>query len=176
MVVLRLAAAANLPSPEEAARMVAGKGASPGKPQKNSAAPSPAGGLESFAGIVAYLDELREVNLQVELERYVRPGPVRMGYFACELEESAPSDLLSRLKTFLERETDEAWVVEQIMTGAETIRQTETRTREERFAAAAAHPAIEAALKSIPGATIVDVTEPVQTGDNIIDLNSRRQA
>ncbi len=176
MVVLRLAAAANLPSPEEAARMIAEKGGTPGKPDTHAATPSPAGGLESFAEIVALLDEQRRVNLQVELERYVRPGPIRFGYFSCELEEAAPADLLARLKAFLEKESGEDWVVEQIRTSSETIRQTETRTREERFASAAAHPAVADALKSIPGATIVDVAEPVQAADNVIDLNSRRTA
>ncbi|KCZ54115.1 hypothetical protein HY29_03310 [Hyphomonas beringensis] len=183
MIILRLSAAANLPSPEEAARMIAEKGASPGKSEQHGMAPSPAGGLESFAEIVAYLGELREVNLQVELERYVRPGPVRYGYFSCQLEDSAPGDVLARLKGFLERESGEDWVVEQIRTGAETMRQTEIRTREEKFASAAEHPAVADALKSIPGITIVDVTEPADApeqdgadGDNVIDLNSRRTA
>jgi DNA polymerase III subunit gamma/tau len=176
MIILRLAAAANLPSPEEAARMIAEPGGAPGKPEQHGMAPSPAGGLESFAQIVAYLGEHREVNLQVELERYVRPGPVRYGYFSCELEDNAPNDLLARLKAFLERDTGDDWVVEQIRTNAETMRQTEIRTREEMFASAAAHPAVADALKSIPGITIVDVTEPAASDGNVIDLNSRRSA
>lgn len=176
MIILRLAAAAHLPSPEEAARMIAESGGAPGKPEQHGMAPSPAGGLESFAQIVAYLGEHREVNLQVELERYIRPGPVRYGYFSCELEDNAPNDLLARLKAFLERDTGDDWVVEQIRTNAETMRQTEIRTREELFASAAAHPAVADALKSIPGITIVDVTEPAASDGNVIDLNSRRSA
>jgi len=176
MIILRLAAAANLPSPEEAARMIAESGGAPGKPEQHGMAPSPAGGLESFAQIVTYLGEHREVNLQVELERYIRPGPVRYGYFSCELEDNAPNDLLARLKAFLERDTGDDWVVEQIRTNAETMRQTEIRTREELFASAAAHPAVADALKSIPGITIVDVTEPAASDGNVIDLNSRRSA
>ena len=176
MIILRLAAAANLPSPEEAARMIAESGGAPGKPEQHGVAPSPAGGLESFAQIVTYLGEHREVNLQVELERYIRPGPVRYGYFSCELEDNAPNDLLARLKAFLERDTGDDWVVEQIRTNAETMRQTEIRTREELFASAAAHPAVADALKSIPGITIVDVTEPAASDGNVIDLNSRRSA
>jgi DNA polymerase-3 subunit gamma/tau len=156
--------------------MIAESGGAPGKPEQHGMAPSPAGGLESFAQIVAYLGEHREVNLQVELERYVRPGPVRYGYFSCELEGNAPNDLLARLKAFLERDTGDDWVVEQIRTNAETMRQTEIRTREELFASAAAHPAVADALKSIPGITIVDVTEPPTSDGNVIDLNSRRSA
>ena len=182
MVILRLVAAAGLPSPEEAARMIAeGRGA-PGKPEAKAEAPPDAGGLDSFESIVSRLDELREVNLLVEMERYVRPGPIRFGRFTCELEQGAPSDVLARLKSFLERETGEDWEVQQIRGGAETIRAAEIRTREEKFASAAAHPAVAAALKSLPGATIVDVADapepsagPVDDG-NVINLESRRKA
>ncbi|MEZ5998760.1 MAG: DNA polymerase III subunit gamma/tau [Hyphomonas sp.] len=187
MVILRLVAAAGLPSPEEAARMVAeGKGTPPGKGGKPLKAPPEPGGLASFDAIVSRLADLREINLQVELERYVRPGPVRLGHFTCELEAEAASDLLARLKSFLERETDMDWTVEQIRGGAETIRAAEIRTREEKFASAAEHPAVAAALKSLPGATIVDVAEAGAAdapdpaippdAENVIDLNSRRKA
>ncbi|HPF22022.1 MAG TPA: DNA polymerase III subunit gamma/tau [Hyphomonas sp.] len=183
MVILRLVASAGLPSPEEAARMIAeGRGA-PGKPDPKPEAPPDAGGLETFESIVSRLAELREVNLQVEMERYVRPGPIAFGRFTCELEPNAPSDVLARLKSFLERETGEDWEVLQIRGGAETIRAAEIRTREEKFAAAAAHPAVAAALKSLPGATIVDVADapepstsaPADDG-NVINLDSRRKA
>ena len=183
MVILRLVAAAGLPSPEEAARMIAEGKASPGKPEQQAEAPPEAGGLDSFEGILAHLTDLREINLQVELERYVRPGPVRFGYFTCELEPNAPSDVLARLKAFLERETGEDWTVEQIRGGAETIRAAEIRTREEMFASAAAHPTVAAALQSLPGATIVDVLEAEAAraeipadATNVIDLESRRKA
>ena len=120
----------------------------------------------------------------VELERYVRPGPVRFGHFTCELEPNAPAGLLARLKTFLENETGEDWAVDQIRGGAETIRAAEIRTREEKFAEAATHPAVAAALRSLPGATIVDVAdaaapaEPPMPADttNVIDLSTRRKA
>ncbi|MEZ5967518.1 MAG: DNA polymerase III subunit gamma/tau [Hyphomonas sp.] len=184
MVILRLVAAAGLPSPEEAARMIAEGKASPGKAAAPlEASPAP-GGLASFDAIVSRLAELREVNLQVEMERYVRPGPVRFGHFTCELEPNAPAGLLARLKTFLENETGEDWAVDQIRGGAETIRAAEIRTREEKFADAAAHPAVAAALRSLPGATIVDVADaaapdaaplPADT-TNVIDLSTRRKA
>jgi DNA polymerase-3 subunit gamma/tau len=183
MVILRLVASAGLPSPEEAARMIAEGKASPGKPEAQAEAPPDAGGLDSFDSILAHLTELREINLQVELERYVKPGPITYGHFTCELEAAAPADVLARLKSFLERQTGDDWVVEQIRGGAETVRAAEIRTKEERFASAAAHPLIAAALNSLPGATIVDVIDEDRTrveapadAENVIDLNSRRQA
>jgi len=183
MVVLRLVAAAGLPSPEEAARMIAEGKASPGKPEPQAEAPPDAGGMDSFDSILARLTELREINLQVEMERYIKPGPIAFGRFTCELEPAAPSDVLARLKSFLERETGEEWVVEQIRGGAETVRAAEIRTEQERFAAAAAHPIVAAALKSLPGATIVKVEDEDRgsrgarpDADNVIDLDARRKA
>ncbi|KCZ92946.1 DNA polymerase III subunit gamma/tau [Hyphomonas johnsonii] len=180
MVVLRLAAACALPSPEEAARLIAAGGSTPpGKPDATGEAAHASGDLESFAGIVARLDELREVNLQVELEKFVRPGHVEAGRLDCELEPGAPADLLARLRKFLEYETGIDWAVSQVSGGGETVRQAEIRSREERHASAAAHPAVAAALKSLPGAVIVDVIEPAPLesdagGDNVIRLNARR--
>jgi len=180
MVLLRLAAASRLPSPEEAARMIAAGGsASPGKPDAPPEVPHPPGGIASFADIIARLDELREVKLHVELERFVRPATITPGQLACELEPNAPADLLARLRKFLEYETEMDWTVTQVSGGGETVRQLEIRSREERFASAAAHPAVIAALQSLPGATIVDVIEPQPLesdapADNVISLSSRR--
>ncbi|WP_430403871.1 DNA polymerase III subunit gamma/tau [Hyphomonas sp.] len=180
MVLLRLSAASRLPSPEEAARMIAAGGsASPGKPDAPQEAPPQPGGIASFADIIVRLDELREVNLQVELERFVRPAAITPGHLACELEPNAPADLLARLRKFLEYETGMDWTVQQVSGGGETVRQIEIRTRQERFASAAAHPAVIAALQNLPGATIVDVIEPQPLesdapADNVISLNSRR--
>jgi DNA polymerase III subunit gamma/tau len=180
MVLLRLSAASRLPSPEEAARMIAAGGsASPGKPDPPPEAPPQPGGIASFADIIARLDELREVKLQVELERFVRPAAITPGHLACELELNAPADLLARLRKFLEYETEMDWTVTQVSGGAETVRQLEIRSREERFASAAAHPAVVAALQNLPGATIVDVIEPQPLesdapADNVISLSSRR--
>ncbi|WP_321488650.1 DNA polymerase III subunit gamma/tau [uncultured Hyphomonas sp.] len=183
MVILRLVASAGLPSPEEAARMIAEGKASPGKSEAQAEAPPDPGGLDSFDSILAHLTALREINLQVEMERYVKPGPITYGHFTCEMEAAAPPDVLARLKSFLERQTGDDWVVEQIRGGAETVRAAEIRTKEERFASAAAHPLIAAALNSLPGATIVDVVDEDRASpeipadaENVIDLNSRRQA
>ena len=159
--------------------IAAGGSAPPGKPDAPPEAPHPPGGIASFADIIARLDELREVNLQVELERFVRPATITSGHLACELEPNAPADLLARLRKFLEYETEMDWTVTQVSGGGETVRQLEIRSREERFASAAAHPAVIAALQNLPGATIVDVIEPQPLesdapADNVISLSSRR--
>jgi DNA polymerase-3 subunit gamma/tau len=59
MVILRLVASASLPSPEEAARMIAEGKASPGKPEAQAETPPDAGGLDNFDSILAHLTELQ---------------------------------------------------------------------------------------------------------------------
>jgi hypothetical protein len=54
--------------------MIAEGKASPGKPEAQAEAPPDAGGLDNFDSILAHLTALREINLQVEMERYVKPA------------------------------------------------------------------------------------------------------
>jgi DNA polymerase-3 subunit gamma/tau len=183
MVVLRLVAASNLPSPEEAARMIAEASRPPGKDAPPLEAPPQApGGIHTFADIVAALSAAREVALQVDTERYIRAGDVRPGFLACALAPGAPPGLAGRLKSFLDDETGLDWLIEEAETSAESMRERERREKAERIAEASKHPFIAATLKAIPGAEILDVTDdtpalenPAPEG-NVIDIRTRRPA
>jgi DNA polymerase-3 subunit gamma/tau len=183
MVVLRLVAASSLPSPEEAARMIAEASRPPGKDETPLEAPPQApGGIHTFADIVAALAAAREVALQVDTERYIRAGDVRAGFLACALAPGAPPGLAGRLKSFLDDETGLDWLIEEAETSAESMRERERREKAERIAEASAHPFIAATLKAIPGAEILDVTDdtaelenPAPEG-NVIDIRTRRPA
>jgi DNA polymerase-3 subunit gamma/tau len=183
MVVLRLAAASSLPSPEEAARMIAEGARSPGKPEAPlEPAPGAAGGIASFADIVRALTEAREVALQVDTERFIRFASVSAGRLSYALAPGAPTGLAGRLKTFLDNETSLDWQVTESETDAESLRERERREKAERIAAAKEHPFIAATLNAIPGAVILDVTDdtpplenPAPEG-NVIDIRTRRPA
>ena len=196
MVVLRLVAAANLPSPEEAARMLAtGGGASGegGKFEPPSAAPSPDSGvtsgaqsvvqlvqpsqekMASFRDVLDHLDTRKEARLWGEARKYIRAENFRPGRLVCAVDPGAPKDLLRRLTDFLEYETDMDWDVALSESAVETQKETETRQREEQFAEAAQHPDIAAALAALPGAKIVDVEtsaplDPAAMTDNVVPL------
>jgi DNA polymerase-3 subunit gamma/tau len=182
MIILRLAAASGLPSPEEAARMIAEGSHPPGKDAAPLETPPQApGGLSTFADIVRALTEAREVALQVDTERFIRPAAVREGYLAYALAPGAPSGLPGRLKAFLDAGTGIDWTVEQTGTGSESIRERERRERAERIAEAARHPLIAATLQAIPGAEIIDVEIPGPLenegeGGNVIPFKTRRPA
>ena len=183
MVVLRLAAASRLPSPEEAARMIAEGARSPGKPDAPlEPAPGGAGGISSFADIVRSLTEAREVALQVDTERFIRFASVSAGKLSYAIAPGAPPGLAGRLKTFLDNETSLDWQITESETDAESLRERERREKAERIAAAKEHPFIAATLNAIPGAVILDVTDdtpPLENQapeGNVIDIRTRRPA
>ena len=183
MVVLRLVAASGLPSPEEAARMIAEGARPPGKVGSPlEAPPSAPGGIASFADIVSALTIAREVALQVDTERFIRFASVSAGHLSYALAPGAPAGLAGRLKIFLDNETGLDWQITESETDAESLRERERREKAERIAAASEHPLIAATLKAIPGAVILDVTDepsPIENppaADNVIQLKTRRSS
>lgn len=178
MVVLRLAAAASLPSPEEAARLLASGagGVASGAAGKPEISATPGTGLPAVAGnpatyhpgipqnfkeIVALMDAHREVILSGQVETYIRPVNLQMTRFLVDVKKGAPADLVPRIADFLVAATGYEWEVlrsnEQV--NVETIRETRTRNRAEQIELAAKHPAVQEALVLFPGAEIIDVRD-----------------
>lgn len=181
MVVLRLVAAANLPSPEEAARMLVssagGATGDAGKPEAAYAADT-SGPLNTLDDVITRLDARKEARLWGEVRQYLRAETFEQGRLVCALAEGAAPDLLRRLTDFLERETDMDWDVAYAATEAETAREREARLREARFATARNHPSVAAALAALPGAEIVAVEgiEPLEQTDlpdNVVPLKRK---
>jgi DNA polymerase III subunit gamma/tau len=192
MVVLRLVSAARLPSPEEAARLLNGGGASgnAGKPEGPGASPS--GGAQAvvqlvqpseqamanFRDVLDRLDSRKEARLWGEARKYIRAENFRPGRLICAVDPGAPKDLLRRLTDFLEYETDMDWDVALSASSVETQKETETRVRGELLADAAQHPDVAAALAALPGAKVVDVEnsaplDPATLTDNVVPLKRR---
>lgn len=200
MVVLRLAAAAGLPSPEDAMKMLAGGAAvSPPKPHPERAGrPAPAEGpvssaaspaqqeagdilrMSSLREIIFELEARREISLKYEIERFVRPSEVSFGHFRYTAAPNAPPNLSQKIKDWLEATSGVEWKVEQSGDGAgESTSERRTRRRVEKLQAAAALPRVAEALRVFPGARVLRVDEPdaqedmedVPAGDNIIHVD-----
>lgn len=189
MVVLRLVAAASLPSPEEAARMLAQSSAgstgvasgTAGKPETPAQAHStPDAQLAAFTDVIALLDHHKQVRLWGEVRQYVRAEEYQFGRLICWLKEGAPSDLLRRLTDFLEDATDSHWDVSLAISKEETQKEFEARERQIRFDEAAKHPEVAAALAALPGAEIVEVEDikPLEHSDmpdNVVPLRANQK-
>ncbi len=198
MVVLRLVAAAQLPSPEEAARMLANASSNGGGASGDAGKPADTGGVvallrpaaaaipahefrfKDFDQVIARLGELKEARLWGEVRQYIRAETFTHGHLTCAVEAGAPDDLLRRLTDFLEDETDSDWDVQVARASeVETVKERDARRRDELFERTRQLPEVAAALKALPGAEIVDVqTSPAletsTAGDNVVPLHPKK--
>ncbi len=190
MVVLRLAAVTSLPSPEDAARMLAAGAAVSGpksqpEPQRaleraEAQAPTSVSApaqhqeddpgevvrLSSLREIVAELEARREISLKYEIERFVRPAEIDFGHFSYAAAPNAPANLSQRIKDWLESVTGVEWDVEQAGGAAsESVKERRKRRYDEKLSAAASHPRIAEALRVFPGARVLRVEEAEQADD-----------
>ena len=183
MAIIRLMAAASLPSPEDAARLLAGgvtgtasgagaaapQAPAPG-PQGQAGAPEPepeaeaddATGPASLDELVALVDRERDIALKRDVERYVRPVTVRAPKLIFEAAKGAPSDLGGRLSAFLQDQTGARWLVDgnADARGGETLHERRVREHRETLERAERDPAMVRLLTLFPGAELLSVEAP----------------
>ncbi|WP_417495516.1 DNA polymerase III subunit gamma/tau [Maricaulis sp.] len=187
MTLLRLVAASMLPPPEDAARLLASQPPAapdreaPGKPEPAAA---PAGaeaaldaeagttdtpgvqqGPDTFEALIAMLQERRDIILQLDVERCVRPVSFKPGAMTYQPAEDAPSDLAQRLSKRLQEWTETRWMIlaDANARGGETWSERRQRGKQERMADIRSDPAVEEAMRLFPGAEIVRVIEAATT-------------
>jgi DNA polymerase-3 subunit gamma/tau len=171
MAVVRLCAAANLPSPEEAARMLRS-----GPAPETHPAPE-AGGPKKFEDVVALLDQHRLVGLQSDVERYVQIMEFAPGRIVFAPGEGAPSDLAAKLGRTLKDLTGDAWDVRSERgKGIESLAAARAREQAAALAELKRHPFIADALAAFPGAEIVDVRDPPQEKPGeVVDMKRKKE-
>jgi DNA polymerase-3 subunit gamma/tau len=190
MLLIRLAYAADLPGPEEALKALkdgrpltggsgggapargpssgggGGGGAVARAPQTLPAADT-APGLpdpQSFEAAVALIGERRDISLQLDVQRYVRPVSFKPGAIVFEPAPGAPADLARRLSSRLKEWTGRTWLIAANGAGGgETLIEQEKKARAAERAAIEADPFVQAVLTAFPGAQIgeVRITAPV---------------
>jgi len=194
MVLVRLAYAADLPTPDEALRALKDGAPLPaGGPPAPSPGPSapatsgnmalassqprpqprpdPNGGapalrLRRFEDVVAFASEKREIVLKAALEREVRLVRFEEGSIELSLAEGGSKTIANDLARALQQWTGQRWMVAlSSEQGAPTLREQADAAERERKAGAASHPLVQAVLAKFPGAQIVNVVERSDKGD-----------
>ncbi len=183
IAIIRLMSAANLPGPEEAARLIAAMAQGDGVPASAPAASSEGpraqkadephnhaeneapvmeGGPASLADLIAMLDAEREVLLKDQVERFVRLVSIGKGKLVYEAAGGAPDDLSGKLAAFLQAETGQRWLVDSggRAPDAETMRERTRRETEERRERALRDPAVVKAMTLFPGAELEAIIAP----------------
>jgi DNA polymerase-3 subunit gamma/tau len=187
MVLVRLAYAADLPSPEEALKRLT---SSPGEP---SGSPAPRGGgssgasaalrsaprlaaaqpsaapeakgeraptlvLNSFSELVALAGTQRDIQLKTALERDVRLVRFEQGLLEFSLAPGGSPQLAAQLTRKLQDWTGQRWMVAlSTAPGTETLVEQAETKEKERRIGVQAHPLVRATLDQFPGAVIVAV-------------------
>ena len=160
MVLIRLAYAADLPTPAEIVRAAeSSETALPPQPASPSPAPAPETTQpmpETFEALVALFKSRKEMVLGAHLANDVGLVDYAPGRLRYRRGPRAPDGLENRLRRMLDDWTGQRWSVEAVDGGeaAPSLRE----QREEREAMdrreAIDHPAVQAALEMFPGATV----------------------
>ncbi|WP_293611697.1 DNA polymerase III subunit gamma/tau [Ponticaulis sp.] len=186
MILIQLAAAAHVPSPEDAVKAIiaAQHGAAPrvpngDPPSKNDdAGVTSMGQPASFEGILSLLESRKRADILYEMERFVRAGEVRYGFLSLQLEKGAGGSLISNIQRFLNDETGDHWEIEQVRSSAETIQEKKERERLERIQDAMQDEFLSDLMGRFPGAEVLDVYTPDVAEDgeeNIVHVDFSSQ-
>ena len=162
MVLIRLAYAADLPTPAEIVRAV-GRGEQapqqPAPPSPAAAPEAPPPGPEDFEALAELFKSRKEMVLYAHLANDVGLVDYAPGRLRYRRGPHAAADLENRIRRALDAWTGRRWSVEAVDddSAAPSLRE----QREEREAVerrqAIDHPAVQAALQAFPGATVEGV-------------------
>ena len=190
MALIRLAYAADLPTPEDALRKLAevtesaprhapplppvggpratssvGIAIQERAPAPSAAAPASAPAatarLARFEDVVALARAKRDIQLVQALEHDVRLDRFEPGHIALSLVEGASAALAQTLAKRLQEWTGERWMVALVQgASAPTLREQADKREAEKTNGAAAHPLVRKVLERFKGARIVEVRAP----------------
>lgn len=133
-------------------------------------------GPTSFSEVVALVRAHKENMLANHLDTDVHLVRFEAGHIELRPSEQAPRNLAGRLGDFLLEATGVRWIVSVSQSPGEPPLREQARTRETALREAAlAHPLVQAAMRTFPGAKLIDrrdapaappVTPLVDTGDD----------
>ncbi len=171
MTIVRLCAAANLPPPEEAARLLRSG------PAPADSAPPSTSGPKKFEDVVALLEESRLVGLQSDVERYVQIMEFAPGLIVFAPGNGAPGDLAVKLGRTLRELTGDDWDVRaEHGRGVESLAARRAREQAAALEELKRYPFIAEALAAFPGAEIVEVRDPPkETPAEVVDLKRKKE-
>ena len=178
MVLVRMAYAAELPTPADAIKALE-SGASPPAPRPHTPAPTNSGGAravgvaiavapaqamqpmaqavtapvqaelpQSFAAVVELFSEKREAVLATHLKRHVHLVRFEAGLIEFNQDKAAPKDLAGQVGKFLTQWTGQRWVASVVNTAGQAT------LHEQELDHAKADPLVKSILDAFPGATI----------------------
>ncbi|MBF0094011.1 MAG: DNA polymerase III subunit gamma/tau [Alphaproteobacteria bacterium] len=195
MALIRIAYAADMPTPAEAIEALKGGGPppspsppSPSPPPPPPSSPPPGGGiavgapasfpvpapdmspeLRSFDDVIALFRERKEMILSTNLTNDVRVVSFETGRIEFNPGPNAPPDLANRLSRLLSEWTGRRWWVSVTdAPGEPSLGERKRAAEARRKEDVASHPLVRAVLEAFPGAVIGEVRERDPDGEDIV--------
>ncbi|HEY3798545.1 MAG TPA: DNA polymerase III subunit gamma/tau [Caulobacteraceae bacterium] len=182
MALIRIAYAADLPSPEDALKALRSGEPLPSAPPTS---PGPSGGgamarggaatravaqaapaedvapvLRNFDDVVALIETKRDIALRLDVEKYVRLISFRTGAISFEPAAGAPTNLSQRLAVRLKEWTGQPWLVAaEGGGGGETVAERLKRELDVAREEVLADPFVQSVLAQFPGAELTEVRQ-----------------
>ncbi len=188
MLLVRLAYAADLPTPDEALKAI-GNGSGGGTAGRESA-PMPSGApraraaqgggdaiatravsapaaapanetqLRSLEDVFALAEKYRDIQIKHALKNFVRLVKLEEGKLEISMDEGAPSNLAGTLGAKLTQWAGRRWiVVVSRERGGQTLAEQERDQQAQLKADVRNHPTVQALLTQFPGAEIIEVRQ-----------------
>ncbi|NOZ32340.1 MAG: DNA polymerase III subunit gamma/tau [Alphaproteobacteria bacterium] len=181
MVLIRLAYAADLPTPDELIEKITTTETPEPAPRPQISSPRPPGGnsgqsaravapapdqvaapepvrIESFTDLLALASQKRDLVVKNALETGLIPVSIRDGHLEVGLAEGANPQIIQTLSARLRDWTGRPWLVTvTTKSGAKTVRQQRDAGQSAEMEKAAKDPLVQAVLKTFPGAKLVKV-------------------
>ncbi|MCE9507790.1 MAG: DNA polymerase III subunit gamma/tau [Alphaproteobacteria bacterium] len=135
---------------------------------RTAAAPAALGDLDAgvqacvngFNDVVALFGQRREAILQSQLMNFVHLVKFEQGHLSLRLKEGAPHNLAGQISNKLGEWTGQRWVVSLSREAGEpTLAEVKQGQQQTVMNDIKAHPVVAEALKSFPGAKIIDIRE-----------------
>lgn len=162
MVLVRIAYVADLPTPDEAIKMLEQNGGA-ARPQMAAPAPDPQGAapqlrITSFTQLVAVAGQKRDLMTKGALEGDMRLVRFEEGRLEVALEPNASKTMISELARKFELWTGRRWtVIVSNEQGQPTLRSVNQAAKQEHARSAEADPRVQEVLSRFPGAKVVEV-------------------
>jgi len=185
MALVRVCAAATLPPPEDALRLLTGKSVPletgpPAAHRQSEATDGITNGkFSSFDEVVHFLGAEREIALQTAVERGLRIRAFKHGQITASLVPGVSEELPRRLISALEKLTGETWQIQlETETAAhsgsnvESLKERQDRERAEAIDAASRLPEVQAAMAAFPGAHVIEVRPALPGSPEILPFEA----
>jgi DNA polymerase-3 subunit gamma/tau len=113
---------------------------------------------QTFEQVVALIGERREIGLQMDVERYVKPVSFKPGAIVYESVEGAPVELARKLASRLKDWTGRTWLIAANgQGGGETLIEQQKKARAAEREAVENDAFVKSVLLAFPGAKLGEI-------------------